>query len=67
MDDHKISENFQDVAGRNMISPHHFHPTNGVRPADSYLKKRPINEFYKKAGEMFDECVNAHKRFFEGD
>ena len=50
-----------------MISPHHFHPTNGVRPADSYLKKRPINEFYKKAGEMFDECVNAHKRFFEGD
>lgn len=30
-------------------------------------KKRPINEFYRKAGEMFDKCVNAHKRFFEGD
>lgn len=30
-------------------------------------KKRPINEFYRKAGEMFDKCANAHKRFFEGD
>ena len=20
-----------------MISPHHFHPTNGVSPADSYV------------------------------
>ena len=22
-----------------MISPHHFHPTNGVRPSDSLPKK----------------------------
>ena len=27
-----------------MISPHHFHPTNGVRPSDSNLKCRMDKE-----------------------
>jgi hypothetical protein len=37
MDAYKISDNynFQSVEGFKMISPHYFHPTNGVRPADS--------------------------------
>ena len=35
MDNHKISDNFQGGAGCKMISPHHSHPTNGVRPSDS--------------------------------
>ena len=35
MDDYKNSDNFQGMVGCKMISPHHFHPTNGDRPADS--------------------------------
>ena len=35
MDDYKNSDNFQGGAGCKMISPHHFYPTNGVRPEDS--------------------------------
>ena len=29
MDDYKSSDNFNGVEGYNMISPHHFHPSNG--------------------------------------
>jgi hypothetical protein len=32
----KIYDNFQDMEGSKMISPHHFHPNNGVRPSDSF-------------------------------
>ena len=35
MDNHKISDNFQRTEGCKMISPHHSHSTNGVRPSDS--------------------------------
>ena len=35
MDNHKISDNFQGTEGYKIISPHHSHPTNGVRPSDS--------------------------------
>ena len=35
MDDYKNSDNFQRTEGCKMISPHHSHPTNGVRPSDS--------------------------------
>ena len=35
MDDYKNSDNFQRTEGCKMTSPHHFHPTNGVRPVDS--------------------------------
>ena len=35
MDDYKNSDNFQGWAGRKVTSPHHSHPTNGVRPVDS--------------------------------
>ena len=35
MDDYKNSDNFQRTDGLKMISPHHFHPTNG--PSDSIL------------------------------
>jgi hypothetical protein len=35
MDDYKNSDNFQRTEGFKMISPHHFHPTNGVSPSDS--------------------------------
>ena len=35
MDDYKNSDNFQRTEGCKMISPHHFHPTNGVRSSDS--------------------------------
>ncbi len=35
MDDYKISDNFQRTEGYKIISPHHFHPTKGVSPADS--------------------------------
>ena len=34
MDDYKKSDNFQRTEGCKMISPHHFHPTNGVGPSD---------------------------------
>ena len=34
MDAYKISDNFQRTEGCKMISPHHSHPTNGVRPSD---------------------------------
>ena len=30
MDDYKNSDNFQRTEGSKMISPHHFHPTNGM-------------------------------------
>ena len=33
MGDYKNSDNIQSVEGCKMISPHHFHPTNG--PSDS--------------------------------
>ena len=33
---YKVCDNFQSVEGFKMISPHHSHPTNGVRPSDSY-------------------------------
>jgi hypothetical protein len=36
MDDYKKSDNFQEVEGRDMISPHHFHLTNGVDGSDTY-------------------------------
>ena len=35
MDDYKNSDDFQRTEGCKMISPHHSHPTNGVRPSDS--------------------------------
>ena len=35
MDDYKNSDNFQGTEGCKIISPHYFHPTNGVRPSDS--------------------------------
>ena len=35
MDDYKNSDNFQRTEGYKIISPHHSHPTNGVRPSDS--------------------------------
>ena len=39
MDDYKISDDFNGVEGSKMISPHHFHPTNGGSPSDSYPVK----------------------------
>ena|GEM_PF-5882420 len=33
----KISDNFQRTEGYKIISPHHSHPTNGVRPSDSMI------------------------------
>jgi hypothetical protein len=50
MDDYKISDNFQRTEGFKIndftppLSPHHFHPTNGVRPSDSNLKCRMDKE-----------------------
>ena len=39
MDDYKNSDNFQRTEGCKINDfPHHFHPTNGVRPSDSYNK-----------------------------
>ena len=35
MSAYKISDNFNVVAGSKAMSPHHSHPTNGVRPSDS--------------------------------
>ena len=35
---YKVCDNFQRVEGCKMISPHHFHPTNGVSPEDSNNK-----------------------------
>ena len=37
MDGYKISDNFQDVAGRKVISPHYSQLTNGVSPEDSNM------------------------------
>ena len=42
MSAYKISENFQDVAGRKVMSPHHSHPTNGVGPSDSSREVLPM-------------------------
>ena len=39
MDDHKNSDNFRGMECCKMISPHHSHPANGVRPEDSKRKK----------------------------
>jgi hypothetical protein len=47
MDNHKISENFQGGAGCKMISPHHFHPTNGVSPAN-YNSTKPFFRYGRK-------------------
>ena len=38
MSAYKISDNFNGVAGSKVMSPHHSHPTNGVRPSDSNRK-----------------------------
>jgi len=38
IDDYKNSDNFQRMEGFKMITPHHFHPTNGVRPSDPNSK-----------------------------
>ena len=32
---YKVCDNFQRTEGCKIISPHHYHPTNGVRPSDS--------------------------------
>ena len=37
MDDYKNFDNFQRTEGCKMISPHHSHPTKGVRPVDSNI------------------------------
>ena len=39
MSAYKISDNFNGVAGSKVMSPHHSHPTNGVRPSDSIGNK----------------------------
>ena len=44
MDDYKNFDNFQRTEGCKMISPHHFHPTNGVRPSDSDNIFRPVGK-----------------------
>ena len=41
-DDYKNSDNFQRTEGCKMILPHHFHPTNGGRLADSYMFARAV-------------------------
>lgn len=35
MSAYKISDNFNGVEGSKVMSPHHSHPINGVRPSDS--------------------------------
>ena len=54
-DDYKNSDNFQGTEGYKIFSPHHSHPTNGVRPLDS-------NEMRCEAcgKEVFD---NGEERF----
>ena len=51
MDDHKNSDNYQGMVGSKMISPHHFHPTNGVRPSDS----EGGSSFYEAAQDEYCE------------
>ena len=48
MDDYKNSDNFQRTEGYKIISPHHFHPTNGVGPSDSMA----VNLKHKKGEEQ---------------
>ena len=42
-----------------MISPHHFHPTNGVRPSDSSMKKIAKFVFNTAYGPFVAWCCNA--------
>jgi hypothetical protein len=49
MDDYKNSDNFQRTEGCKMISPHHFHPTNGVSPEDVDALKRMVKMNRKRA------------------
>ena len=51
----KISDNFQTTEGCKIISPHHFHPTNGVSPTDSYGVNR--GEFRIHPGSKSFGCI----------
>ena len=72
MDDHKISDNFQRTEGCKMISPHHSHPTNGVRPSDSsyiYLYAFMCALFFVFGGcctqRMADEIISETPRLVD--
>ena len=46
MSAYKISDNFNGVAGSKVMSPHHSHLTNGVRPSDSMTWYFGITQFW---------------------
>ena len=48
MSAYKISDNFQRMEGCKMTSPHHSHPTNGVRPSDSRVISRKGGSVLKR-------------------
>ena len=57
MDDYKNSDNFQRTEGCKMISPHHFHPTNGVSPSDS-------NSVFRQGYSSASIEIQSGVRFF---
>ncbi|MBR4894535.1 MAG: hypothetical protein IKZ36_04995 [Kiritimatiellae bacterium] len=46
MSAYKISDNFNGVAGSKVMSPHHSHPTNGVRPSDSSRDVKNASSYF---------------------
>ena len=55
MNAYKISDNFNGVEGSKVMSPHHFHPTNGVGPSDSI-------KTYHKTHDSFAEAFAKRTR-----
>ena len=56
MSAYKISDNFNGVAGSKVISPHHSHPTNGVRPSDSYERKKDVAGVLRKYRDLGEDA-----------
>ena len=59
---YKVCDNFQRTVGCKMISPHYFHSTKGVRPADSMDKQ---NKYYSETehGTILDKQDEWNKKY----
>ena len=67
MDEYQNSDNFQRMVGCKMISPHHFHSTNGVRPADSYIFARAVADGAGEEGISRAETQRRRGGYNDGE
>ena len=58
----EYQKNFQGMVGCKMISPHHSHPTNGVRPSD-FMDKQNKYDSETEHGTIPDKQDEWNKKY----